>query len=123
MAAAGPLAEPPRPPRLLASGFLSCVVRVEAPPAAPPLLLPLTGLLCWTRQDPVTCAAWFPDGRRLATGSHDKQLCVVALDGTVERQWRIQRVQEVLVVKGGRYILVSPNPGRGGCTLFILGSA
>jgi hypothetical protein len=55
----------------------------------------------------VTCAAWFPDGRRLATGSHDKQLCVVSLDGTVERQWRIQRVQEVLVAKGGRYILAA----------------
>lgn len=24
--------------------------------------------------DPVTCAAWFPDGSRLATGSHDKQV-------------------------------------------------
>lgn len=36
------------------------------------------------------------------------QLCIVNLDGTVERQWRIQRVQEVLVAKGGRYILVSP---------------
>ncbi|EFN59046.1 hypothetical protein CHLNCDRAFT_7805, partial [Chlorella variabilis] len=58
-------------------------------------------------KDPVTCAAWFPDGRRLVTGSHDKQLCVVGLDGSVERQWRIQRIQEVVVAKGGRYILAT----------------
>ena len=63
-------------------------------------------------KDPVTCAAWFPDGRRLVTGSHDKQLCVVDLEsGAVERQWRIQRIQEVLVAKGGRYILVSLSSG------------
>ena len=63
-------------------------------------------------KDPVTCAAWFPDGRRLVTGSHDKQLCVVDLEsGAVERQWRIQRIQEVLVAKGGRYILVSLSAG------------
>lgn len=61
-------------------------------------------------KDPVTCAAWFPDGRRLVTGSHDKQLCVVGLDGSVERQWRIQRIQEVVVAKGGRYILVGGPP-------------
>lgn len=24
--------------------------------------------------EPVTCVAWFPDGRRLATGGHDKQV-------------------------------------------------
>ncbi|KAL4432403.1 hypothetical protein ABPG77_001702 [Micractinium sp. CCAP 211/92] len=58
-------------------------------------------------KEPVACAAWFPDGRRLVTGGHDKQLCIVNLDGTVERQWRIQRVQEVLVAKGGRYILAT----------------
>lgn len=58
-------------------------------------------------KEPVACAAWFPDGQRLATGGHDKQLCIVNLDGTVERQWRIQRVQEVLVAKGGRYILAT----------------
>jgi WD40 repeat protein len=57
--------------------------------------------------DPVTCAAWFPDGKSLVTGSHDKQLCVVDLDGVVKRQWRIQRIQEVLVAKGGRYILAT----------------
>jgi hypothetical protein len=70
----------------------------------------------------VTCAAWFPDGRRLATGSHDKQLCVVSLDGTVERQWRIQRVQEVLVAKGGRYILVSRGH-EAACVLYVCGGA
>lgn len=34
--------------------------------------------------------------------------CVVDLEGVVKRQWRIQRIQEVLVAKGGRYILVRP---------------
>lgn len=29
------------------------------------------------------------------------------LEGAVQRSWRIQRIQEVLVAKGGRYILVS----------------
>lgn len=35
-----------------------------------------------------------------------RRSCVVDLEGAVERQWRIQRIQEVLVAKGGRYILV-----------------
>ena len=41
------------------------------------------------------------------TGSHDKQLCVVGVSGMVQQVWRIQRVQEVLVAKQGRYVLVS----------------
>lgn len=41
---------------------------------------------------------------------HPPQLCIVNLDGTVERQWRIQRIQEVLVAKGGRYVLVRAAP-------------
>lgn len=32
--------------------------------------------------------------------------CIVDLSGAVQRSWRIQRVQEVLVAKGGRYVLV-----------------
>jgi hypothetical protein len=35
--------------------------------------------------------------------------CIVGIDGDVRRVWRTQRIQEVLVAKGGRYILV------GGC--------
>lgn len=52
-----------------------------------------------------------------ATSHPARCSCVVDLDGVVKRQWRIQRIQEVLVAKGGRYILVSPNlarmPGQG----------
>lgn len=42
--------------------------------------------------------------------------CVVDLDGVVKRQWRIQRIQEVLVAKGGRYILVRPVLFFHGCS-------
>ncbi|GAB4817799.1 hypothetical protein N2152v2_004845 [Parachlorella kessleri] len=60
----------------------------------------------------VTTAAWMPDGLSLVTGSHDKQMCLVGLDGWVRQRWVTGRVQDVVVAKHGRYILATTSERR-----------
>lgn len=61
--------------------------------------------------EPVTCCAWLPSGPRgysdqLVTGGQDKKLALVYVYGRVVRTWEVPRVQEVVVAKNGRYMLV-----------------
>jgi WD40 repeat protein len=57
----------------------------------------------------VTSAVWLPDGERIITGSHDKNMHMHSVTGELLRTWRGHRINDLALTADGRHLLATPS--------------
>lgn len=59
----------------------------------------------------VTCMAWLPDGKRIISGSSDKQMIMCDTNGNQIRTWKRRRVHDMAVTADGSRVLTINSEG------------